>query len=126
MNVVTEMAGGARKKYVENSNVDRHSIFWDRRIPGMEIPELQEMCAGLHVDHIVIGHTPQKGIKNYGNLAFNIDVGMSPKYGEGEPAAIVFKENTIVAFYARRGEKKITISLRRKLFSTHLQHSIRV
>lgn len=99
---------GSLEKYYNADVVGKHSIFWDRRIPNsQDETEIREMAEDLNVDYIVIGHTPQKRITNYFDVAFNIDVGMTPAYGENEPAAIVFKPGGVFAFYARRGEEKL-------------------
>lgn len=96
---------GSEQKYDSELTSD-HSVFWDRRIPkGIDETDLREMTEDLGVDFIVIGHTPQKQIVNYFDMAFNIDVGMTPRYGGNEPAAIVFKPEGVFAFYARRGEE---------------------
>ena len=95
-------------KFSRDEKVDGHSLFWDRRIPRMQQQELETVLDGLGVDYLVIGHTPQLGITNYFNRAFNVDVGMCPAYGEHEPAAIVFKPEGIFAFYANKGEEKLS------------------
>ena len=59
------------------------------------------------MDYIVVGHTPQSRIASYFNMVFFVDVGMAPAYGHKEPAAVVFKEDGVYAFYARRGEEKL-------------------
>ncbi len=103
----TRTYGGAKRRYVEDEKVGRHSIFWDRRIPDMQKQELEQITKSLDVNHIVIGHTPQRVIQNYFGLAFNVDVGMSPVYGENEPAAVVFKERGVYAFYVEKGERRL-------------------
>jgi hypothetical protein len=96
------------EKYRRNPLVGRHSIFWDRSLPHGSPAESIETADKLGVDYIVIGHTPQRnGIASYGGRVFNIDVGMTPKYGEGDPACIVFRKEGIFALYARRGEEML-------------------
>ena len=96
--------GRTSQKFLHDEKVGSHSIFWDRKISSMSDPEIRQIANYLGVDYIVIGHTPQKEIKNYAGRAFNIDVGMTPRYGENEPAAIVFKSEGVFAFYVKKGE----------------------
>lgn len=103
----TSEAGGNTAKYLHDTRVGDHSIFWDRSMPRSDAQAAIEAVRSLNVDHIVIGHTPRKGVASYGGAVFDIDVGMTPKYGEGEPACIVFKEKGIFALYARQGEKRL-------------------
>lgn len=96
--------GRTSQKFLHDEKVGSHSIFWDREIPNMSDTNIIQIANYLGVDYIVIGHTPQKEIKNYAGRAFNIDVGMTPRYGENEPAAIVFKPEGVFAFYVKKGE----------------------
>lgn len=97
----------ASRKFLKHPLVDGHSIFWDRQLNSLNSEEVGELVRNVDVDYVVIGHTPQKGITGFGDRIFNIDVGMCPTYGEGEPAAILFKSDGIYAFYARRGEEQL-------------------
>ena len=83
------------------------SIFWSRRILSTSKPELEGILSKLAIDLIVFGHTPVSEITSYFDQAVNIDVGMSPKHGENEPAALVIKPNEVMAFYALRGEEPL-------------------
>ncbi len=106
----TQSVGGSEEKYLESRLVDTDSIFWDRRIPqGMTEAEVHALADSVRADYVVIGHTPQRTgrIANYYNRVFDIDVGMTPRYGGNEPAAIVFKPGGVFAFYAKRGEEKL-------------------
>ncbi len=106
--VDTSAAGGSLQKYVRNNLVGNHSVFWDRSFPRIDDESVAEdVVKRVGVDHIVIGHTPGTEIKNYFNRIFNIDVGMTPAYGENEPAAIVFKKKGIYEFYVDKGENRI-------------------
>jgi hypothetical protein len=104
---------GSDAKYLQDPIVSDRSIFWDRRIPGDShrgIPTITpagaaKLADDLSVDYIVIGHTPHPTIKSFGDRIFDIDVGMTPRYGGNEPAAIVFKQDGVYGFYARQGEK---------------------
>jgi len=107
----TQLACGATEKYLGNPLVGEHSVFWDRSMPRMVEGELRGIAEKVGVDHIVIGHTPNRAgeIQNYFNLAFNVDIGMCPKYGANEPGAIVFKKDDVVAFYAEKGEQQLLV-----------------
>ena len=83
------------------------SIFWSRKILSTSKPELERILSNLAVDLIVFGHTPVSGITSYFDRAVNVDVGMTPKCGENEPAALVIKPKDVVAFYAFRGEQPL-------------------
>ncbi len=103
-------AGGSEQKYLESRLVDTDSIFWDRRVPqGMRKAEVHVLADSVRADYVVIGHTPQTAgkIANYHDRVFDIDVGMTPHYGGNEPAAIVFKHDSVFAFYAKRGEERL-------------------
>lgn len=85
----------------------QESLFWSRRILSTSKPELEGILSKLAVDLVVFGHTPVSGITSYFDRAVNVDVGMTPVYGENEPAALVIKPEEVVAFYAFRGEKPL-------------------
>ncbi|MBS3169916.1 serine/threonine protein phosphatase [Candidatus Woesearchaeota archaeon] len=99
--------GSASQKFLKHRLVDGHSIFWDRQLNSLNREEVEELVRNVGVDYVVIGHTPQEGVTCFGDHIFNIDVGMCPTYGEGEPAAILFKKDGVHAFYARRGEQRL-------------------
>lgn len=85
----------AENKYSpDNDVVGKYSPYWDRSFPSLTETKAKEVVNLLAVDYIVIGHTPQRtGIPaNYGNCIFNLDVGMSPAYGENTPTAFVVNE----------------------------------
>ena len=85
----TEKVGGTQK-YIADAIVGDGSIFWDRSFIKEDEDDIVKKLNALDLDFGVVGHTPQPRISNYFNRVFNIDVGMSPKYGENTPEAIVF------------------------------------
>ena len=99
--------GKGEEKYLKNTLVGKGSIFWDRNLPAQGDDFANEVLAASGADALVIGHTPEKRITRYGEGVFTIDVGMSPCYGEGEPAAIVFSPKETLAFYAVSGPQVI-------------------
>lgn len=105
----TEKFGGSEEKYLANKLVNARSIFWDRTFPKMSDSDAVEVIKKLGVDYIVIGHTPNRNgiIRSYGDKIFNIDIGMSPKYGENDPGAIIFSDKGISTFYVKNGEKPV-------------------
>jgi hypothetical protein len=100
--------GGYMKKYFENTAMGRHSIFWDRTMIALPEKDLASKLKNLGITRVVVGHTPHHEIINYYNLAFDIDVGMTPKCGRNMPAALVFKKDGIFAFYVNGVEKKLS------------------
>lgn len=88
-----------------------NNAFSSRELIKGEIPkdELEETLKRANLDYIVFGHSIQEEgrIKNYFDRAFGIDVGMTPYYGTHDPAAIVFKQDGIFAFYVQKGEFKL-------------------
>ncbi len=57
------------------------------------------------MDFIVTGHTWHRTIKVYRNRIFNIDVGMTPAYGENMPRALVFSRDGIAGLAADGTER---------------------
>ena len=99
---------GKEQKYREHPLVGGHSVFWDRELPyrGEHDPSYaRNTAARIGVDYIVIGHTPQEKITMFGNCVFDIDVGMTPAYGEREPCAIIFKKTGVYDFGVEHGER---------------------
>jgi hypothetical protein len=97
---------GYQDKYgVENPLVGKYSVFWDRSLPRNSANFARQSCDDLKVDHIVIGHTPQRGgdIANLADRVFNIDIGMCPAYGENTPKAIVFNQDGPQSFDPHKG-----------------------
>ena len=54
----------------------------------------------MGVEFIVTGHTPHRAITVYGKRIFDIDVGMTPAYGENMPQALVFSRQGILGLRA--------------------------
>lgn len=108
LETTTETMGGSGVKYANERLIQGHTLFWERRFPKLTRNEMHKIVEGVDVRFLVVGHTVHPRICNYYNLAFDIDVGMTPKYGENEPAAIVFKNDGVYAHYVRSGEKKLT------------------
>jgi hypothetical protein len=72
--------------------------------PGIEFDSLNVPSQQhFQLFKIIVGDQ----IVSYHNRIFDIDVGMTPRYGENEPAAIVFKKDGVYAFYAQNGEFKV-------------------
>lgn len=103
----SQVLGGTQKKYGDEAVIKGRTIFWNREFSQMRPEDIDQMVANLGVDYLVVGHTPHSGITLYSQKALDIDVGMTPRYGENEPAALVFKKDGIYGFYARSGEKKL-------------------
>jgi hypothetical protein len=93
--------GGTRKKWMRLAE-----FVWDR---SYSTPEpiskrsVDSLCQAVGVDFIVTGHTPHPsvdGIKVHGGRIFDIDVRMTPAYGENMPEALVFSDDAVVGFRA--------------------------
>ncbi len=73
-------------------------------IPGpISKSSVDSLCRAVGVDFIVTGHTPHysvDGIKVYFGKIFDIDVRMTPAYGENMPQALVFSDHALVGFRA--------------------------
>jgi len=98
------MLGGSYAKYTDEGINSQNSLFWGRRFSHLSESEVEMLIAQLGVDYLVVGHTAHKSITTYYNTIFDIDVGMTPRYGENEPAALVVKPQGIFSFYANSGE----------------------
>lgn len=86
------------KKYgIEQPVFSENSVFWSRELQRISTEDSRRLKKALQVNFIVIGHTPQRSgqIAQYGEGIYNIDVGMSPSYGENTPKAIVFDHDEI-------------------------------
>ena len=103
----SQQFSSASQKYIHHPMVGEQSVFWDRGFRHMEESEVDSTLKHLGMDYIVIGHTPNMKITTHYGKVFDIDVGMTPKYGTNEPAAIVFKNDGIFEFYDRKGERKV-------------------
>ncbi len=97
----TKDLGGSRKKWTKLAD-----FVWDR---SYSTPEpiskhsVDSVCQAVGVDFIVTGHTPHysvDGIKVYHGRIFDIDVRMTPAYGENMPQALVFCREAVVGFGA--------------------------
>lgn len=98
---------GSDRKYGDTQLIKRNGLFWDRRFNYLNEDEVNEMIEKLKIDFLVVGHTPHDEIISYYDKIFDIDVGMTPAYGENVPAAIVFKKEGIYQFDVEVGEEKI-------------------
>lgn len=96
--------GGSHAKYNDEGINSENSLFWGRRFSRLSESEVEMLIAQLGVDYLVVGHTAHKSITTYYNRIFDIDVGMTPRYGANEPAALVIKPEGIFSFYANQGE----------------------
>jgi hypothetical protein len=64
---------------------------------------LEDLCRDVGVNYIVTGHTPHHTVTVYGERIFDIDVGMTPVYGEGMPQALVIEPSGISSIRADGG-----------------------
>lgn len=100
-----------RKKYLNNSLVDGMSPFWIRsKFYRKPAEELRKQLTGLGIDVVVIGHTPDRDegrIRSFHHLIFDIDVGMTPIYGEHEPAYLLVTDGGIYAQYCTQQQAEL-------------------
>jgi hypothetical protein len=65
-------------------------FYWSRAFAGLDSADreaVDAICAGADTDFIVTGHTVHAGeIVSYGGRIFDVDVGMTPTYGENPPS----------------------------------------
>ncbi len=102
----TEKMGGSGAKFGDRALILGDSYFWERRFDYLREGDAERLVEKLGVDYIVVGHTVHKGgIKSFDNRIFDIDVGMTPAYGENTPTAIVFKNKGVYSFDVEDGEK---------------------
>jgi len=95
--------GGSRAKW---GSPGFQRFFWDRwyrTLDSDEPEEIQDLCRDVGVNYIVTGHTPHDSITVYGDRIFDIDVGMTPAYGEGVPQALVIDSGGISSIRADGG-----------------------
>jgi len=99
----------SQEKYLGSEIIGAKSLFWDRRFPDMDDDEAIKATNELGIDYIVIGHTPSRDglMRAYGKKIFNIDIGMTPRYGGNDPGAIVINQEGIFASYYKKGEKQL-------------------
>ncbi|MAE13628.1 hypothetical protein CMO92_03610 [Candidatus Woesearchaeota archaeon] len=107
MSTDTAVFGGTQIKYGDRQLIRGDTIFWERRFEELGQNEVDGLVEELGVDYLVVGHTPHERITSFFGKIFDIDVGMTPRYGEGEPAAIVFNRDGVRGFYADGGETRI-------------------
>ncbi len=97
----TKDLGGSRKKWTKLAE-----FVWDRSYSTPEPiskSSVDSLCQAVGVDFIVTGHTPHSsvdGIKVHHGRIFDIDVRMTPAYGENMPHALVFSDDAVVEFRA--------------------------
>ncbi len=103
ISIDSAVIGGTHKKYSNRDLILGDTLFWERRFSNLNPVEANALLEKLKVDFLVVGHTPHQRITSYFEKIFDIDVGMTPKYGAREPAAIVFDKNGISAFYSQSG-----------------------
>ena len=78
-------------------------MFWGRsfrELASASQTQIAALCRKVGVDFIVTGHTPHRAITVYGKRIFDIDVGMTPDYGENMPQALVFSRKGIAGLRA--------------------------
>ena len=97
--------GGTAVKYGDRMfTSDEGSVFWcrDFRELARTSPRaVRHVCKRAGADFIVTGHSMNRGrIVSYGDRIFDIDVGMSPTYGENEPQTLLVTEEGISALTA--------------------------
>lgn len=98
--------GGSRAKW---AHLRLAEIFWDRTYGELACAtqsQIAALCRKVGVDVIVTGHTYHSAITVYGKRIFDIDVGMTPTYGENMPQALVFSRNGISGLSADGTEKE--------------------
>jgi hypothetical protein len=95
--------GGTAGKFAP----EPESILWERRFEHCDEKGIERLLKRLDVDYLVTGHTPHQEITSYFGKVFDIDVGMTPRYGANQPAALVIKKEGIFAFYVNDGEKEL-------------------
>ena len=106
MKMSTVAVGGARAKW---ANYRLAEIVWDRSFSKLDRAsqaDIDGLCRKVGVDFIVTGHTPHSSIKVYRNRIFDIDVGMTPAYGENMPRALLFSRDGIVGLAADGTEQR--------------------
>jgi hypothetical protein len=106
MKASTLALGGSRAKWAD---LRLAQIFWGRtfgELASASPGRLSALCGEVGVDFIVTGHTVHDSIKVYGKRIFDIDVGMTPAYGENMPQALVFSRDGIVGFGADGSERR--------------------
>lgn len=108
----TRDAGGAVAKWGDPALGDDDTIFWSRsfaRLDAGDEPAAARICRSVGVDCIVTGHTPHDEITCYGGRIFDLDVGMTPAYGENEPQALVLEGGRATAFSASGDERRLGV-----------------
>ena len=92
--------GGSRAKWAHRRLA---GMFWGRsftELASASQAQIAALCRKVGVEFIVTGHTPHGDITVYGKRIFDIDVGMTPSYGENMPQALVFSRKGIVGLRA--------------------------
>ena len=106
MKASTVAHGGSRAKW---ASLRLATIFWGRtfgELASASQAHIDALCARVGVDFIVTGHTPHRAITVYGKRIFDIDVAMTPAYGENMPRALVFSQDGIVGLSADGTEQE--------------------
>lgn len=98
MQTTTSVMGGYSKKFFDSRRLGPEGPFWDRSMHSMSEKQIKNTLEKLEIDRVVLAHTPHKKIINYIDRVFDIDVGMTPKYGGNSPTAIIFKSGGIYSF----------------------------
>jgi len=92
--------GGSRAKWAHRRLAD---TFWGRsfrELASASQGQVAALCRKVGVDFIVTGHTPHRAITVYGDRIFDLDVGMTPAYGQNMPQALVFSRQGILGLRA--------------------------
>ena len=98
--------GGSRAKWAHRRLA---GMFWGRsftELASASQAQIAALCRKVGVEFIVTGHTPHRDITVYGKRIFDIDVGMTPAYGENMPQVLVFSGKGIVGLSADRTKKE--------------------
>jgi predicted MPP superfamily phosphohydrolase len=109
MQISTKQLGGYYKKFFDSQKLGPSGPFWDRNLHKMSEKDIVSSLSNIELDYLVIAHTPHKKIVNYIDKVFDIDVGMTPRYGENSPTAIVFRSGAVYSFIVGEGENKLVI-----------------
>jgi hypothetical protein len=103
--------GGTAKKYGDPWLKTSAGFFWSRsfrKLDGARPEVVDEICDAADTDYIVTGHTPNLGgIRDYGGRIFDIDVGMTPAFGENPPQALLISTSGIATFSVEGEERQL-------------------
>ena len=99
----------SKEKFFSKDFLGEEGIFWIReKFFDKSKEELEAHLKSIGSDMIIIGHTPDAvggKVRNFHNLVYDIDVGMSEAYGKHKPAYICITKEEATAVYCRVEEK---------------------